>query len=254
MNHDSWYTAPLDVTAGDQSVTDDIANDDYTMTWANFPIWVNSTVEIYATYNETLFSSCSAQTSYWPDCDVSMSDSEFTASVVEGADIASHTLNLQTSFIGHVGQHCPTFKAAIVYTREGVEQQTMNVDSVIDSVINSKNGSTNFNDGKWCATATMTAESTKPGEDTMTVVGPTVCEDVVASPCVLLAATSVGNLDGPVADTNYMLTITADASYSMNAWCSASDLTFSWGWSEPTSPYTDFEADGFPYQAAIAAD
>jgi len=53
-----------------------------------------------------------------------------------------------------------------------------------------------------------------------------------------------------------MLTITADASYSMNVWCSADDLTYAWGWLEPTTPtpYVDFEADGFPYQAAIAAN
>lgn len=102
----------------------------------------------------------------------------------------------------------------------------------------------------------MTAESTQPGEDTITVVGATVCEDVVAPACELLANTNVGNLNGPVSETNYMLTITADASYTMvNAWCSAADLTYSWGWSDATeNSYTDFEADGFPYQAALATN
>jgi len=109
----------------------------------------------------------------------------------------------------------------------------MNVPSVIDGATNTKNGSTSFNDGKWCATATMTAESTQPGEDTMTVVGQTVCEDVVADPCVLLPATSIGNLDGPVSDNDYMLTVTAEASFTMNVWCKATDLTYSWGYSEP---------------------
>lgn len=102
----------------------------------------------------------------------------------------------------------------------------------------------------------MTAESTKPGEDAIFVEGDKICQTIVAPPCVLLAATSVGNIDGDVANSNYMLTITADASYSMNVWCSADDLTYAWGWLEPTTPtpYVDFEADGFPYQAAIAAN
>jgi hypothetical protein len=54
-----------------------------------------------------------------------------------------------------------------------------------------------------------------------------------------------------------MLTITADASYTIaNEWCSTDDLTFSWGWSDAdvANSYTDFEADGFLYQAAMAAN
>lgn len=78
--------------------------------------------------------------------------------------------------------------------------------------------------------------------------------DVVADACVLLPATSIGNLNGDVANSNYTLTLTADASYTMNVWCKATDLTYSWGWTEPTSSFTDFEADGHPYQALMAAN
>jgi len=85
-----------------------------------------------------MFSSCSAQTTYWPDCVVSMSDPTFTASIVDGTDIDSHKLDLQSSFIGNVGPYCPTFDAAIVYTRETATVSTMNVDSVLNGVKNSK--------------------------------------------------------------------------------------------------------------------
>lgn len=119
MNHDTWYTASIDVVEGEQSVVDNIVAGTLDMTWDNFPIWVNSTVEIYADDFPTLFSSCTAQKPYWPECVVSMSDSTFSTEIVEGTDINSHNLALKSSFVGNVGPYCPTFNAAIVYTRNG---------------------------------------------------------------------------------------------------------------------------------------
>lgn len=87
-----------------------------------------------------------------------MSDLTFSTTTVEGDDIDSHTLDIHSSFIGYIGESCPTFKAEVVYTRNDVQVQTMNVPSVINGVTNTKKGTTSFNDGKWCATATMTAE------------------------------------------------------------------------------------------------
>lgn len=121
MNHDSWYTASEAVLEGDQSIIDSVPADSYNMTWANFPIWVNSTVEIFADNSTTVFSTCSDMKSYWPDCVVSMSDSVFSTETVEGtSDINSHNLALKSFFTGHVGPYCPTFDAQIVYTRDGV--------------------------------------------------------------------------------------------------------------------------------------
>jgi hypothetical protein len=120
MNHDSLYSSPEGVINGTQSIVDNVPADSYDMTWANFPIWVNSTVEIFADNSTTVFSSCSDMKPYWPDCVVSMSDSTFSTEIVEGIEgINSHNLALKSSFIGQVGPYCPTFDAVIVYTRDG---------------------------------------------------------------------------------------------------------------------------------------
>lgn len=96
--------------------------DPYTaLTWDNFPILVNSTVDVTGKWKKVemdyvpIFSVTKTK-EFWPECNFEVYRPSLDITTVEGDDVFSHMLTLSSSLGAEYGLYCPGFSASVSFT------------------------------------------------------------------------------------------------------------------------------------------
>lgn len=232
LTHDDYFSEAI-AWAESQNVTDNIDNGVYSLNWDNFPVAVNSAVNVYSAAGDAM-GTCTDTFNYWPDCTASAFAPTLTAVIDQGLteeDLAfnTHKIALTTDISASIGAFCPGFTGVISLFHNDAKQQSWDLGEETmepffgSGVVQTYDHTVDFDDGSWCVEFSMTAVDSKANSSPVTSTSTRTCAQVEALPCELEAATF---FDGSLSATQAVMTYTAGSSFTKNSWCNLDDLSY----------------------------
>jgi hypothetical protein len=124
IKNDDYFNSSIPAFEGNQTFTS-TPSSFVPLVWDNFPITVNSTVEVFG--DGDMFATFTNTYQYWPACTYSVNAPAISQNIINGTNFTSHMLSIGTVNSAQIGSFCPAFTGSVNLYHNGEKTRSIEI-------------------------------------------------------------------------------------------------------------------------------